>query len=202
MKVLLFICALMHCSTLVFAQDYVLTVNGSSQQLDLNEETQIVLSDGMTLNVILTQQEFLSFESDSFRFKHHNAYKPSRTDLGDGILQTMFATPTGTGILVQEYDSMNPSGLIDLMLHELSKEEIEYGYSYEERPIKRKAGGMTFIGKEAVTSYKGDEWTRQALSAGTKDQGLLVITFIEKSNYVKESDVIDKMWETLEVLDR
>lgn len=179
-------------------EDYILTINGAETALDLEQPTTVELPDGTSLKLLLRQKEYLRFKSDLFSFEHHNKYKPSRNDLGGGIFQTMAVTPLGTGILVQEYMSMNPQTLIDTMLHELTKEEIEYGYKYDEKPVTQKVGEVTLSGKQAVTTYPGEEWTRIVLAYGKKDRGLLVMTFIEKDN-AAEQQLIDHFWKTFEV---
>ena len=175
----------------VFAQDYQITINGHRQAIDLDKETAVVLPDGTSLTVRLSQREFLSFESDMFRLMHHNAYKANRKDLGDGIFQTAVITPVGTGVLVQEYTTMDPRRLVDLMLKELTKEEVEYGYKYTEQTTQKKVGALTFRGKTAVTRYQDEEWTRSVLAWGAGNKGLLVVTFIEKERYKTEQEVIE-----------
>ena len=181
------------------AEDYVLTVNGVSTEIGLGKGTSLVTSDGQRLSLMLRQKEFLRFAGEMFSFEHKNEYKPNRTDLGDGILQTMIVTPVGTGILIQEYKRMNPDTLIDLMLKELTKEEVQYGYVYSERPVEKRVKAAVLRGKEATTTYKDEEWKRSVLAYGNKDRGVLVVTFIEKDNYRTETALIDQMWRTLAV---
>jgi hypothetical protein len=142
------------------AEDYVITINGISKEIGLDKETILILPDGTSLNLTLHQKEYLLFTGDFFSFEHKNEYKANRNDLGDGVFQTMIATPLGTGILVQEYMQMNPTHLVDFMLNELTKEEVDYGYEYSEEKVSKKVGDITFTGKQAVTTYPGEEWTR------------------------------------------
>ena len=186
-------------ATSLSAEDYVLTINGTAQEIGLDKETQLTLPDGTSLKLVLRQKEYLSFQGDLFSFEHKNKYKPNRNDLGDGIFQTMTLTPLGTGVLIQEYTQMNPSTLVDTMVHELTKEEVEYGFKFETKEIKREADGVTFTGKQAVTTNPGEEWTRIVLTCAKKDRGLLVISFIEKDNYETEKGLIEQFWKTLKV---
>lgn len=179
------------------AADYVITINGISKEISLDRETTIVLPDGTSLKLTLRQKEYLRFVGDLFSFEHKNKYKPNRNSLGDGIFQTMIVTPSGTGIIVQEYKVMNPTGLIDFMLKEITKEEVEYGYKYSEKMIKKKVGEITFKGKQAVTTYPGEEWTRCVLAYGGKDKGIIIVTFIEKDNYEKDKHLIEHLWKSI-----
>lgn len=181
------------------AEDYVLTINGRAMDIDLNQKTQFILPDGSKLELFLEMKEYLRFKSNLFSFEHKSEYKPNRKDLGDGVFQTMIVTPLGSGILIQEYMEMDPGGLIDLMLKELTKEEVEYGYTYKENAVKREVGRAKLSGKQAITSYRGEEWIRDVLSYGGKDRGILVITFIEKDNYETEMVIIEDLWRTLQL---
>ena len=181
------------------ASDFIVMINGVSKEIDLDEETSLVLPDGTALTLILRQKEYLRFESEMFSFEHRNQYKPNRTDLGDGILQTAIASPSGTAMLVQEYDQMNSVLLVDIMLKELTKEEVEYGYKYSEAPIEKEIDGVLFRGKRAVTSYRQAEWTRIVLGYGVKDRGILVVTAIEKDRPEEDKELIDHLLKTMRV---
>ncbi len=184
---------------LLQAGDYVLTINGTDQELTLGEETSLALPDGTSLKLKLSQKEVLRFQGDLFTFEHKNEYKPNKNDLGSGIFQTMIVTPLGTGVLVQEYTQMNPSTLVDMMINELTKEEVEYGYKKDVKEINREVDGVAFKGKQAITTSAGEEWTRVVLTHGKKDRGLLVVTFIEKDNYEKEKTLLEQFWKTFEI---
>lgn len=179
------------------SKDYIITVNDVAQDIGLDQDTELVLPDGTSLTVSLHQKEYVQFAGDQFRFEHKSQYKPNRSDLGDGIFQTMIVTPIGTGILIQEYTTMNPSGLVNMMMSELTKEEVEYGYEYKEKPVTREVGGVVASGKQAVTTYLDTEWTREVLAYGEKDRGVLVITFIEKQEHATEKGLIEHLWKTL-----
>jgi hypothetical protein len=180
-------------------ENYTLEINGQIYDIGLDEVKKVVLSGGTELKLKLTLKDYINFESQIFSFSHTNAYRPNKTDLGDGVYQTVIMTSLGTGIIIQEYTTMDPSTLIDMMLKELTKEEIEYGYKYEEKEIAKMVGNKKLKGKEAVTTYKDEKWTRSVYSFGQKDSGILVITFIEQENFKAEKKVIDDFWTSLEI---
>ena len=186
-------------ATSAFAEDFILTVNGHKVELDLDQTVTAKLDDGTPLQLTLRQKEILRFKSDLFSFEHKNVYKPNRNDLGSGIFQTMAVTPLGTGVLVQEYTSIDPTPLVEMMLHEVTKEEIDYGYKYVAEEITKQVGEFTLKGKQAVTSYGDEEWTRAVLAYGKKDRGVLVMTFVEKENAATEMELIDRFWKTFEI---
>ena len=130
--------ALMVLAVLICAQgfagdDYTLEINGRTYDVGLGEDKRLELPGGETLTINLSMKEYIKFESELFGFSHKSIYKANKSDLGEGIFQTMIVTPLGTGVLIQEYTSMDPTGLVDLMLRELTKEEVDYGYAYEEK---------------------------------------------------------------------
>ena len=65
----------------VRAEDYVITINGSVRELDLDKETSLILPDGTSLKMTLHRKEVLRFTGDLFSFEHRSKYQPSRSDL-------------------------------------------------------------------------------------------------------------------------
>ena len=181
------------------SEDFIITVNGVTKEMDLDQEQILDLPNGTALKIKINQKEVLRFASSLFSFEHKNRYKPNQTDLGNGTKQTMIVTPLGTGIIVQEFTQLNPTHLVDAILGELTKEERDYGYKYQEKTVTKQAGGVTFKGKEAVTSYPGEEWTRSILACGGKDKGVVIITFIEKDQYTEERDLAGRLWQSLQI---
>ncbi len=181
------------------AADYVITVNGTSKDIDLGRKTTVALPEGTILYITLHQKEYLCFSGDLFQLEHKSKYKPNRNDLGGGIFQTSIITPLGTGIVIQEYTQQTPAGLVDSMIRELTKEEVDYGYTYREEKVQKQVDGGTFSGKQAVTTLPDEEWTRNVLANNHGDKSVLVLTFIERDNYEKESALIEQLWKTLKI---
>jgi len=181
----------------LYAGDYILSIDDQSVEIDLNKESKFTTPEGEELTVILKQKEYLEFKGQFFSMKHKNTLKPSTTDLGDGIFQTLMATPTGTMVLIQEYTNMNPESLVDMMLKELTKEEIDYGYKYKERKIERSVNGKEIHGKQAITTHDEQEWTRAVFTYGEEDQGILFVTMIEKDEYDNEQHILSDFWKDL-----
>ena len=176
--------------------DYVLKLGEKSIEVSLGEKQTVTLTNGQKLEVLLVKKDVLTFQSDAFSFKYKSTYSPSKTDLGNDVRQTMMTTALGTGVLVQDYGSLDPTTLIDLMANELTKEEIRAGYKKEEKAAEKKlADGTVLKGKTITTTYKDDQWTRMVLAQGGNEKGILVVTFVEKSNET-EQPMIDLFWES------
>lgn len=200
-KILLFIIVL---STLVFgtaqAGNFLLTIDGNKYEVEVGKQTTVELSNGKKVEVILDKKAIVSFTAESFTFEHPGNVTPSRADLGDGIHQTMLATPHGSLILIQEYAGMDPSGLVDMMINELTKEEKKYGYKIINKPEKIKlSSGKTFVGKKSVAKYRNDQTNRQVLTYSIRDAGILIVTQIDKDAPSNDIAMIDEFWKTLKL---
>ena len=182
------------------AADYTLTIDGKQYEVDIGKASTITLPDGRKIRVTLDKKATLFFKSENFSFEHPGRLSPARTDLGDGIFQTMMMSPMGTLIIIQEHTTMNPCGLTDMMLNELTKEEVEYGYEITKGPSsKRLSSGIELQGKTAVSKYKGDEYTRYVLCHEARDTGLMIVTQIEKAAPEEDLDMIEMFWKSLRI---
>ena len=130
---------------------------------------------------------------------HRKTLNPVKTDLGEGVSQTMLMSAKGTGVLIQEYQNVSPQSLVDLMINELTKEEVEYGYKKTEEKVEKKIDGKVLSGKRAETAYGEDHWVREVYVLGGKDCGVLVVTVIEKNSSGEEQFIIDEFWEKLKI---
>lgn len=183
----------------VAGENYVLEIGGDSYSLGLNKEKKVTLPDGTHLRLKLSLKEYIEYQGRYFSFSHRNSYRPTNQDLGDGIFQTTVITALGTTVIVQEYTELNPSGLVDIMIQELTKEEVDYGYELKKSDVSKTIGKKELRGKEAVTSYKGAQWTRSVYVYGARDEGLLIVTIIEEDNVENDMHVIRDFWRTLKV---
>lgn len=180
-----------------WTQDYELLVDGVMTPLALDQPVEVELEGGKKIQVVLRQKEQLTFSSQLFSFEHASRYKPTKSTLGPGLDQSLVVSPMGTGIIVQEYRSLNPSGLIDLMAREVTKDEVKAGYEYREEAVEHKIGEKTFVGKKLTTTQGDSQWEREVLTYAEGDQGLLVVTFIEKGQFETERPLLEQFWETL-----
>lgn len=182
------------------AGNYQLIIDGTAYEVDAGAEQAISLPDGRQLKVRLDVKDVLTFRGDSFSFEHPGSVTPQRKPLSDGVTQTIMVTANGATVIVQDYSSIDPSMLVDLMMSELLKEETDYGYKIATAvTTKRLADGRTMTGKTAVSSYKTTEYTRTVHALKGRDSGLLVVSIAEKSNPPEDFALIDLFWRTLAV---
>lgn len=196
-KLLASVLTLVLTSVPVLAGNYVLIIDGKSQEIDLGQKSTVTLGNGQNVEITVEKKAVLNFKTNNFSFDYPSEYTPARTDLGDGIFQTMLATPMGSLILVQEYENMDPSDMTDMMLRELTKEEVQYGYKIDKTEVTKSINGKVFKGKKAVATYKDEQNTRHVMTYSAKDAGLLVVTMLDKGAPEKDIKMIENFWKSL-----
>jgi hypothetical protein len=180
--------------------NYTLTIDGKRFELDLGRAQALKLSDGRVLQVTLGKKEVITYKESVVSFDHPSRLSPSRSEVSVGIFQTMMSTPLGSAVLIQEFTSIDPSSLIDMMLNELLKEEVQYGYKIEKSTTtKTLASGVQLSGKMAISNYKDKEFTRQVLCYQGRDAGLLIITVVEEDSPPEDKEMIAMFWKTLQI---
>jgi hypothetical protein len=186
-----------------FAADtanYEVTINGEIYDVSLGQEYQAQLASGQVVTFKIGKKAIMTYRDDFISFKHKSELSISTTDLGSGIRQTMTNTAVGTLILFQEYTSMNPTSLVNLMLQELTKEQTNYGYKMNKQSTsKTLKDGSTLKGKIAILTYGEEEEHWSVLAYGKRDKGVLVITKINKEYMDREKDILDLMWASLDI---
>jgi hypothetical protein len=182
------------------ASNYEITINGETYDISLGRDYQITSDSGGTLQFRVDKKAVMTYQDGYISFRHKSDLAISSTDLGNGIRQVMTNTAVGTLVLIQEYSTMNPTAMINLMLQELTKEQRNYGYKMQkENYSKALKDGKKLKGLKATLKYNQEEeyWTVSAY--GKKDRGFLVITKIDKEYLGTEKNIINLMWETLQI---
>ena len=184
-----------------FAQNqgnYFIIINNDSIQVNLNNDLQYKTSSGEELTIRITQPEILTYSDDMISFSHHKSLSVSDSKIAEGIEQCMIFKSTGNGFMVQKYRTINPSSLTQLILNEITKESISYGYSKTEREFKKKLkSGQTIEGIQATLTYKGENEIYKVATYGGKDQGIIVVTMLLSEDYPEDKEIIELFLETL-----
>ena len=103
-------------------------------------------------------------------------------------------------VIVQEYASINPVSLNELMLQELTRESVQAGAELTQQPTTRKlADGRELTGLRATVKTRTDATDFEIMSFGAVDQGVLMVTRIDQENAASEGAIIDKFWESLKI---
>ncbi|WP_375324350.1 hypothetical protein [Flagellimonas sp. GZD32] len=186
-----------------FAQaqgNYFIIINQDSVQVDLNQEVQYKTAKGESLTLKLTQPDVLTYSDDMVSFSHDKTYSVSNSDIDEGIDQCMIMSSTGNGFMVQKYRTIDPSSLTRLMLNEITKESITYGYEKTEAEFKKQLkSGQTIEGIQATLTYKGDKEVYTVATYGRKDEGIIVVTMLLNEDYPEDKKIVDLFLDTLEL---
>src|SRR5690606_29987373 len=140
----------------------------------------------------------LVYDDDLFSFNYPKDYKISRTAIEEDIEQIMLMTAEGSGILIQKYSTINPTMLNEMMISEVTKESLNYGFNMkrEDYAIKLGSGQKLNIDK-AILTYKDETNIYEVASIGRKDEGILIMTMASEQISENGRKMIDMMWNSL-----
>jgi hypothetical protein len=156
---------------------------------------------GTKLKFRITSKDTLTYTNSFYSFLYPKAFKVSNSNIDIGIDQTSILTAEGSGILIQKYESINPTSLNEFILKEMTKESISYGFKSTRSTYKRKLkSGQEIEVTKAVLRYKDDVNIYEVASIGKKDAGLIVVTMkMDEDVNSQGQRVIDLMWQSLKV---
>ncbi|WP_375239588.1 hypothetical protein [Aurantibacter sp.] len=185
-----------------FAQsDYTISIDGKVYDLSINEE-QDFLVNGQNIKIKVAINDTLIFKKDFISFKHLSKNSIANTKIDRGINQYIMMTAGGTGVILQKYDDFDPSMIKEMMLSELTKESVSYGYKLVREDYKRKLeSGQEVNVLKAVLEYKGEYEYYEVSTCSKKDEGVLIATMITVDEFDDGGkEMIELFWKTLNVL--
>lgn len=196
------------CVMLVFAsprmaeesKHFEVTINGTTYEMNSGENIDVTTTCGDTMSVSLKKKPYVLFADSFITFQYNSELSPSITKIEDGLTQVMLNTATGTAVMIQEYNGIDPSMLVPMLLQELTKELVEYGYNKNQSDVTRELGsGKTLTGLKATLSYMDQESYYEILSFSGRDMGLIVVTMIDKAFINEKEDILDRFWNTVAI---
>ena len=195
MRTLLLLAMLATAGSVNAQNDFSLTIDGKSTELSLDKPTTISL-DGKTVQVLLKQKDTLTYQDKLYSFKYPKDFKVNKKELGNDIDQVMLMTAEGSGVLVQQYQTMNPTALNEMMLTELTKESLSYGYTMVRKDYDRTlASGQKIRVCRAELEYKDDKNIYEIATWGGKDEGVLIMSMVMDEELGSQGrKIIDLMW--------
>lgn len=203
MRVLLLALGICLINLVSFGQNkgnYIVIINNDSIQIDLNNEYQYKSSSGDKLTIKVVQPNILTYSDDMVSFEYDKSLSVSNSKIEEGIEQCMIVKSTGNGFIVQKYKTLNPGSLTQLMLNELTKESISYGYSKTQEKFEKKLlSGETIKGIQATLTYNGEKEVYTVATYGSKDKGIIVVTMLLNEDFKEDKEIIDLFLETLKV---
>lgn len=196
------------CVMLVFAsprmaeesKHFEIVVDGATYELNSGESIEVKNECGKTMNISLNKKPYVIFQDSFISFQYNSDLSPSVSRIEEGLSQIMLNTATGTAVMIQEYSNLDPEMLVPMLLKELTKELVEYGYEKTQTEIEREiASGKKMTGIKATMSYMDQESYYEVLSYSERDMGIVVVTMIDKSFINEKEDIIDRFWNTVTV---
>ena len=181
-------------------EDFVIRLNDTLINIEL-DKGYIIDVNGNKLKFSLKLKDTLTYTNTFYIFLYPKAFKVSNTTIDVGIDQASILTAEGSGILIQKYETLNPTSLNEIMLQELTKESISYGFESKRSTYKRKLkSGQEIEVTKAVLSYKDEVNVYEVASIGKKDAGLVIVTMkMDEQTATQGQKVIDLMWQSLTV---
>lgn len=177
-----------------------LAIDGVEVGINPGDALDVTLKDGRKVSVELQRSESVTFTGGKFSFDHDGKFTVAKTDLGGGVQQYALMTPIGTGIIVQEYKGLNPTGITDFVLQQMVQESINGGAKMTKETTQRTlAGGSVLKGVKAETTTDNDVMDYEIVATGRPEGGVLVATFLNKENIPKEGAILSKLWSSLKV---
>ena len=180
--------------------NYIIIINMDTIAIDLDSNFQYLTTSGDPLNIKVTQPDILTYSDDMITFNYDRSLSVSNSIIDEGIDQCMIMRSTGNGFMIQKFRTLDPSSLTMLMLNEITKESISYGYSKTEQQFsKTLKSGHTIEGIQATLTYKGEKEVYTVATYGGKDEGIIVVTMLLSEDYSEDKEIIDLLLNTLEI---
>ncbi|WP_339659378.1 hypothetical protein [uncultured Polaribacter sp.] len=188
-------------TSLLFSQgDYQVEINGKVIEIELDKEYEVKVGKEI-LKVSVKQKDTLLYKDDAFNFKFPKEYKVAKSNIDEGIEQLMLMTAEGSGFIIQKYTTFNPTLLNELMINEVTKESVSYGYSMVRKDYEKTlASGLRIKVIKAVLTYNDEINIYEIASVGEKDAGLLFMSMeMDDSENSLGRNLINLIWSSLEI---
>ena len=184
-----------------FAQsDYQLQVGEALLDVEIGKEYHVTVN-GKDVKLMLTQRDSLLYSDNTVRFLYPKGNSVSQTSIDKNVTQLSILNSEGAGFIIQKYASLNPETLVELMLKEVTKESINYGF-VAERSVRKQSlmSGQEITIRKEVLRYKEEVNIYEITALGQKDSGIIVMTIRMDEEPNKQGEKIcNMMWKTLQV---
>ena len=182
------------------SKNYLLSVEGKDYEIGLEGSVIAKTKEGQDITIGLKRKEFSTFTKDVVSFEHRSDLSVAATDIERDIHQYLTASALGTLIIIQQYDTINPSSLTELMLKQLSADDLATGYTMDKSDFSRTlADGTVMKGLRASLKHKNDDVDLQVLATDSGDGGVIAMTRINHDMGAAEAPIIDRFWATLKL---
>lgn len=188
--------------SLTAQETFTLYLNGEAHEIELNENyTKKIGKEEIEFQ--LKAKDTLYYEDELMKFAYLRLNPISKVELDETIDQIMIMTAEGTGVIVQKYLSINPIFLNEMMLNEVTKESLNYGFDLKRDEYQKTLkSGQTLTVQNATLTYKDEVNIYEVATIGGNDQGIMVMTIAMDNNPdIIGKQLINLLWSTLEYKD-
>lgn len=197
-KLILAICFLTTLTS-VAQNDLLLTIDGKVLEIASDKEYEVPVN-GKKVKIMVTTKDTLTYENEMFSFQYPKDFKISSVSVEEGIEQITLMSAEGSGVLIQRYSTINPTMFNEMMINEVTKESVNYGFKLTRADYDRTIGsGQTIQISKAILRYKDEINIYEVATMGKKDEGILVMTMImDEMQSEQGRKLIDLMWNSLQ----
>ena len=182
------------------SKNYVLSVEGKDYEIGLDGSVVAKTKEGKGITISLKRKEFSTFTKDVVSFEHRSDLSVAATDIDRDIHQYLTASALGTLIIIQQYDNLNPATLTELMLKQLSADDLATGYTMDKSDFSRTlADGTVMKGLRANLKHKNDDVDLQVVAVDSGDGGIIAMTRLNHDMGADEEPIIERFWATLKL---
>jgi hypothetical protein len=195
--------ALLLCATPVLAQEaknFTVTIDGVGYAINPGEEISAKSKGGRDIVVGLKQNLFGTFIKGGLSFQFPGNLSVAESQIDTDVRQFLVASATGTVLIVQQYDTINPSSLATLMMNQLTKESVAAGAKHERRDDELTlSDGTSMKGLFGTLVAPGDDYEIRVLTADIGRGGYIAISQWDKSSSPEDLAMVEMFWSSLKV---
>ena len=178
--------------------NYILTMNGTKVELNLDVEQKHKLPDGSEVTLKLERKSTSTFKTTGVSFEYPGALNVATTEISKDTYQHMLASARGTVILVQTYPDIDASQLVELMTGKMTDDDVAAGEQRETKPFSRTlADGTVVTGTLSTLKAPGNEAIVEVLAIRQGRGGTMLITRTDRDIAPDEGSIIERFWASL-----
>ena len=180
--------------------DHTITIEGTTIDMPIGEDVTTTLKDGRTVTLRLALKPLLSYQAKGAAFQHPSGLTVSAKKIDGGITQHMVATATGTMLILQTYDDIDTTTLIDLMTCKMTDDDVSAGAARETKPNTRHLqDGTEIAGSRTTLKATSDDVVVEVLAKRQGKGGVLLITRHDLFSSPEDAGLIETFWATLKL---
>ncbi|ARS37101.1 hypothetical protein [Pontibacter actiniarum] len=180
------------------AANYQVTIDGKAMDVALGKEYKMKLANGREVTVAVRQKNVLTYQDDWISLQYPKGLHPAFATPDPDLEQMTLLTANGNGVLVQKYKTVDPTELVDLMVKEITNEEVSFGYSKTEEPFELKlVTGQKAVGKSVMLRYGSDVQRYTVAALGGKNEGIIFMTMLNTEQPSEDDTVVQMFLDTL-----